>query len=1033
MHTIAHTPNRRPAGLAFVSPHAVRFVSSHPSHVNSSGFRRWWGSILLVGSLLTAALPLRATTYTLGGSTPSSPISVSFDNATGRMSVTVKSTGTVWGQGTAGGGSTWASPSGWTQPDDLDASGSAAINGYTVTVGLQIVTATGELKVTLGSNTVNIANGIVYPYPFFKSDGSGYAVLPYMGGFVVPTTATGWIQPSSQSRMEWVGGTDSSWNEGWMAIANPAADMLLVKQNATVASNLRLGGAFQWLGSNANSSLTPNLLSYSRVATFTFYTSGGYVALAKHFRDFAMSQGWVVSLATKSAANSDVNKLLGAPVIYLWGDGRSDTMLTALANAGIEKALIQISINHVDQNNYFPNQAYADGSGWSAAVRSHGWVPGIYDIYAAYNTGQSAPPYNGFLYDWATGGAGSSSSSTTWAYLTASSTWDISGTQAIIAQGKASIFARDTRLPAHISQFGLDAFFFDTTCANPLEEDYASAYGHTASRAQDIANRAALLAAASGASAPNHNKLAGTEQAKSWAVPYIDWTEGMFKLGVSNAPQNYGTFNNPVYPQILTDVTDPGSNLPSVLNTGYQVPLWELVYHDSLLSVQHWHLAHNKLLYCWDFADLNAMIRGQAPILHLAYNADVGTVGRTIGGATDADTGLYWDIKWTNSNVPTRVMQTYNSVCTWQGIVGDLPMTNHQILSADSSNNYLVQNSEFSGDGGTSGYGIVVNFGSYPGTGHVMTGSTWNGTIRGNALTVPVNSYATYTWGMGDTIPPTVSITAPTNGATVSGTITVSASASDNVGVVGVQFKLDGANLGTEVTSAPYNLSWDTTSTSNGSHTLTAVARDAAGNSTTSSAVNVTVSHPTTVTLESVAAEDGWVLESAHGSGVGGSNNSTNTTLWIGDDTSKRQYKAVVSFDTSSIPSTATILSVTLQLTRSTVTGTDPFSWSGNVCYVDVSTGGFNGNTSLENADFQASATAAQVATMSDPPTNNSTSTGSLNSTGIAAINRSGRTQFRVYFSQETNNNTSNDYLQLYSSNYTTDTSRRPKLIVVYQ
>src|SRR5207245_3317331 len=59
--------------------------------------------------------------------------------------------------------------------------------------------------------------------------------------------------------------------------------------------------------------------------------------------------------------------------------------------------------------------------------------------------------------------------------------------------------------------------------------------------------------------------------------------------------------------------------------------------------------------------------------------------------------------------------------------------------------------------------------------------------------------------------------------------------------VVGVQFKLDGANLGAEVTAAPYAISWNTTGATNGSHTLTAIARDAAGNTATSSAVSVTV------------------------------------------------------------------------------------------------------------------------------------------------------------------------------------------------
>ncbi len=94
-----------------------------------------------------------------------------------------------------------------------------------------------------------------------------------------------------------------------------------------------------------------------------------------------------------------------------------------------------------------------------------------------------------------------------------------------------------------------------------------------------------------------------------------------------------------------------------------------------------------------------------------------------------------------------------------------------------------------------------------------------------------------------DNTPPTVSITSPASGATVSGTITITATASDNRGVAGVQFQLDGANGGGEDTTAPYSAPWDTTTASNGAHTLTAVARDTAGNWTTSSPVTVTVSN----------------------------------------------------------------------------------------------------------------------------------------------------------------------------------------------
>ena len=91
--------------------------------------------------------------------------------------------------------------------------------------------------------------------------------------------------------------------------------------------------------------------------------------------------------------------------------------------------------------------------------------------------------------------------------------------------------------------------------------------------------------------------------------------------------------------------------------------------------------------------------------------------------------------------------------------------------------------------------------------------------------------------------PPTVSVTAPAAGATVTGTTTVTATAADDRGIANVQFRLDGADLGAPDTSAPYSVSWDSTTATNGAHTLTAVARDTDANTTTSAAVGVTVSN----------------------------------------------------------------------------------------------------------------------------------------------------------------------------------------------
>jgi fibronectin type 3 domain-containing protein len=97
--------------------------------------------------------------------------------------------------------------------------------------------------------------------------------------------------------------------------------------------------------------------------------------------------------------------------------------------------------------------------------------------------------------------------------------------------------------------------------------------------------------------------------------------------------------------------------------------------------------------------------------------------------------------------------------------------------------------------------------------------------------------------GTPDTTYPTASITAPPAGATVAGTVAVTANASDNVGIAGVQFKLDGVNLGPSLATSPYSYSWNTTTVSNGTHTLTAIATDTSGNATTSSSTPINVSN----------------------------------------------------------------------------------------------------------------------------------------------------------------------------------------------
>ena len=147
-----------------------------------------------------------------------------------------------------------------------------------------------------------------------------------------------------------------------------------------------------------------------------------------------------------------------------------------------------------------------------------------------------------------------------------------------------------------------------------------------------------------------------------------------------------------------------------------------------------------------------------------------------------------------------------------------------------------------------------------------------------------------------DETPPTVVLTAPTAGATLTGTVTLQATTSDDTGVVGVQFQMNGTNWGAEDTTAPYSRVWDTTSATPGAYTVTAMARDAAGNTGTSIPVTVQIAPPPdetpptvvltaptagatltgTVTLQAAANDD---------QGVAGVQFQMNGTNWGAEDT----------------------------------------------------------------------------------------------------------------------------------------------------
>ncbi|MCB1627790.1 MAG: PHB depolymerase family esterase [Xanthomonadales bacterium] len=251
-----------------------------------------------------------------------------------------------------------------------------------------------------------------------------------------------------------------------------------------------------------------------------------------------------------------------------------------------------------------------------------------------------------------------------------------------------------------------------------------------------------------------------------------------------------------------------------------------------------------------------------------------------------------------------------------------------------------------------------------------------------------------------DQTPPSVALTSPTAGVTLTGVVSLQATASDDTGVVKVEFYVDGSLLGVDQ-QAPYTWSWDTSAVAAGAHELSAKAYDAAGNVGSAAVVPVTIDGGGgggggSLSLSSQAADDGYVKATASGGSPAVGTLEAYYGLALGRGSDSKYNRALLSFDTSAIPAGATITAARLRLTHRGGSG-DPWS-GGNSLVVDVRSGCF-GACTTETGDYAATATASAVATVPAFSSGEQPSS-DFNATGLTAINPNGQTQLRLRFAQ---------------------------------
>lgn len=207
---------------------------------------------------------------------------------------------------------------------------------------------------------------------------------------------------------------------------------------------------------------------------------------------------------------------------------------------------------------------------------------------------------------------------------------------------------------------------------------------------------------------------------------------------------------------------------------------------------------------------------------HIRSSDSLGTEGTSANATFIIDTAA--------PSIPTALTATAISSSqinlSWTASTDNVAVTGYQVFRAGSLI-ATVASTSYSNSGLVAGTNYVYTVKAIDAAGNA---SLESGSANATTLTP-------------DTTSPTVTITGPAPNATVSGTVLATANASDNVGVVGVQFLVDANPFGPEDTTSPYSVSWDTTAIANGTHALSARARDAAGNTTMSTPINVTVSN----------------------------------------------------------------------------------------------------------------------------------------------------------------------------------------------
>jgi len=495
---------------------------------------------------------------------------------------------------------------------------------------------------------------LAFPPPLRNEPGD-WLVIPLNEGILYPVDEADVAPPKrlpayagQQVSMPWFGVTDMK--RGVATLVATPDDMAMTFGRDEAG---RLYVSPVWAPSRGG-------LRYSRHIFYALFDTGGYVALAKAYRTRLASQGRLKSLKRKLEENPTVDRFIGAPDV--WTSGLDPVEVAkGLREGGVERLLFCFHGGPIGKDAAAATSATRERARQVEAIKGLGYVVTRYDSYrTAYAPGkpENAPRHYRSPDELVRERDGSPRKG--WAMKRKDG--DYQGYEVCSPLQLAE--ARET-IPADTAKSGYQGRFIDTTTAAPLMECYSDR--HPLSRSDDKLAKTLLLELVS-----RHNHLiAGSETGSDWAAPAVHYFEGMMSLSpyrVPDAGRNMYQYAKPTEGLLKYQV-----------GPRYRVPLWELVYHDSVVAYWYWGDGSNKQPELWNARDLWNILYATPPLWMIDKE------------------------KWASEK--ERFLKSYGAVCPVVRKAAYQTMTNHEFLTPD----HTVQRTTFSG-----GLRVTVNFGGQP-------------------------------------------------------------------------------------------------------------------------------------------------------------------------------------------------------------------------------------------------------------------------------------------------------------------------------